>query len=67
VSASRKITTRNQREARHSSAMPPYLNPLKRSAEPEEASWSPRKRQYSASEQEEYWMVMWSVLLHSQW
>jgi len=47
--------------------MPPYLNPLKRSAEPEEASWSPRKRQYSASEQEEYWMVMWSVLLHSQW
>jgi len=41
--------------------MPPYLNPLKRSAEPEEASWSPRKRQYSASEQEEYWIVMWSV------
>jgi len=47
--------------------MPPYLNPLKRSAEPEETSLSPRKRLHSASEQEEYWMVMWSVLLHSQW
>jgi len=39
--------------------MPPYLNPLKRFSEPKETLLSPRKRQHSAPEQEEYWMVMW--------
>ncbi|KAJ3574655.1 hypothetical protein NP233_g1623 [Leucocoprinus birnbaumii] len=42
--------------------MPPFYNPVipsKRSAEPEDAPWSARKRPSPAHGQEEYWMVTW--------
>lgn len=44
--------------------MPTFINPLKRSAESEDALLSSRKRPSLAPGQEQYWMVTWYDLLN---